>query len=904
MDLKETYPQKDDLREWLLFAHALVLAEINHHHWFSLEMARVMKNAFFEKERGYLLYHLKYLSDFQSRIFSDDYFGAVSRCLENEDCQEHYIETVKKSPEGVRVSLDEETARPKLLLDQREVQLYPIFVLENENLWVLRELRDGQLYYSSQGREKRINRRELREDLGDFFMNILALGEAEEILGSTRVKPLREGWEAYKRGKIDLAFSLLLFAQHTEKPLPVVLYLLSKISRIRENRGDLETYARKMVELYPKLDRSYEAMVLYAELSGGERTLRLSVEEGLRRNPKNRYLRRKKKEIGRKEKEKNQEGETFLLLMNGMDYEKAIGRENEIRQLLEILSCHYKNNALIVGEEGVGKTSLVEEFVRRIDSGEVPPEFEGRRVYKLSFARSIAGTKFRGQFEERILSVLEKVKENEGILFLDDIHFLISPSFSKGAGMDIAGVLLPEMEKGSFQIIATTTPASLSDLRDTAPAFIRRFHILRLQEIEPGLMEKILEKKKEKVEAHHDVILPRRLLKNIMELAQIYLPEKKLPEMGIDIMDRAASKAAVGFSREEREVPEVTLGDLQKVVAEMSGLREEEIKTSSREAVKDLEKKLRTEIIGQDEAIEKIARVIKTAKLGLDVDSRRPDGVLLFVGPTGVGKTETARALSRILYGNEKRLIRIDMSQMMEKHFYSSLVGAPPGYVGYYDQNQLTDRIIAQPNSIILLDEVEKAHVQVLNIFLQVFDAGRLTDGRGRTAYFNHATVIMTSNIGTDLYFRSKIGFEWTKVVRSEIMQEVRRFFTPEFLNRIDEIVFFKPLELEDVKKIVELQLRDVRRRLRLEGKSLILTEKAKELLASRGYSKEYGARLLARTIRELLLDKIALLKLSSQWDNYKTLVADARNDEILILPSHEPSLEETFLEEEKAQGI
>lgn len=786
--------------------------------------------------------------------------------------------------------------------ERHEIQLHPIFIYREDKIWRLSGIRDGQVFYTDGRRERKETRRQIREDLGRFFLNILALKEAEEILGRSRIKPLREGWEAYKRGKLNLAFSLLLFAQQGEEPLPVVLYLLSKISRIRENREDLEIYSRKMVELYPKLDRSYEAMVWYAEVSGGERSLRLAVEEGLKKNPKNRYLKRKKKEVSRKGGEKKEE-ENFLLLMNGIDYEKAIGREREIRQLIEILSCNYKNNALIVGEEGVGKTSLVEEFVRRIDSGDVPAEFEGRKVYKLSFARSIAGTKFRGQFEERILSVLEKVKENDGILFLDDIHFLISPSFSKGAGMDIAGVLLPEMEKGSLQIIATTTPASLSDLRDIAPAFIRRFHILRLQEIEPGLMEKILEKKKERVEAHHEVIIPGRLLRNIMELAQIYLPEKKLPEMGIDIMDRAASKAAVGFSLGEREVPEINLGDLQKVVAEMSGLREEEIKTSSKEAVKDLEKKLKQEIIGQDEAIDKIARIIKTAKLGLDVDSRKPDGVLLFIGPTGVGKTETARALSRILYGNEKRLIRIDMSQMMEKHFYSSLVGAPPGYVGYYDQNQLTDRIIAQPNSIILLDEVEKAHAQVLNIFLQVFDAGRLTDGRGRTAYFNHATVIMTSNIGTDLYFRSKIGFEWTKVVRSEIMQEVRRFFTPEFLNRIDEIVFFKPLELEDVKKIVELQLRDVRKRLKLEGKTLILTDKAREFIAKRGYSKEYGARLLARTIRELLLDKLAAMKLKGEWDDYKTLIADVKNDEILILSSHQPNFEETLLEEE-ARGM
>ncbi len=893
MEIIELFPEKRDVDQWLFLAHLLVLSEMNSHQWFSLEMARVMKRAFFRERRPYFLYHLKYLSDFQSRIFSGEYFGKVGGCLE-EECGEDYIRAVENSLR--RFSVEEQEGRLYLSLEDKRIELYPFFLYEEGKIWTLQEVGERGPIYFREAQRMKAPHRQVKEDLGRFFLNILALEEAEEIIGRTRVKPLKDGWETYRKGKIHLAFSLLLFAMEEDKTLPVVLYLLAKISKLRENREDLEVYARKMVELYPQLDRSYEALAWLGELVGASKTLSLSVERGLKLNPKNRYLRRKKKELKRASREKQEESESFLLLMNGLDYEEAIGREAEIRQLIEILSCNYKSNALIVGEEGVGKTALVEEFVRRIDQGLVPEEFEGRKVYKLSFARSIAGTKFRGQFEERILSVLEKVKGNDGILFLDDVHFLISPSFSKGAGLDIAGVLLPEMEKKSIQIIATTTPASLADLREAAPAFIRRFHILRLQEIEPSLMERILEKKRELIEAHHNVLVPRRLLRNIMELAQIYLPEKKLPEMGIDIMDRAASKAATGFSSGARQMPEVTVVDLQKVVSEMSGLREEEIKTSSREAVKDLEKKLKEQIIGQDEAIEKIARVVKTAKLGLDVDSRRPDGVLLFVGPTGVGKTETARALSRILYGNEKRLIRIDMSQMMEKHFYSSLVGAPPGYVGYYDQNQLTDRIIAQPNSIILLDEVEKAHGQVLNIFLQVFDAGRLTDGRGRVAYFNHATVIMTSNIGTDLYFRSKIGFEWSRVVRSEIMQEIRRFFTPEFLNRIDEIVFFKPLEIEDVKRIVELQLRDLRRRLRLEGKSLILTDAARNLLARRGYSKEYGARLLARTIREMLLDKLAELKLREDWDNFKTLVADAKGDGIVIFLSEEPSMEEALL--------
>lgn len=887
------------------FTLILQLAEMNQTGWFSIPISRAFPDPLNLSPRSSLLFQLKYLGQFASKIFDGEYLKSVDRLLgdpEDKTAREKYLislENVLESPLINTGNEGMESPDPILVLPGRSgyLKVEPFLKQINGKLYYICGSRHGELIYCYEGKQKLAKNDEAIISIGHFLLKSLFLTGASRLLSEAETRVLEQGWEYFLKGKLEEAAGLLEIARGKYGDFPSILFLLGSVYRRMGSQQDLERIAKRMVELYPRLDRSYEVLSWHSQTINAESQTRAALRKGEKLNPNNRYFKRRLHEMGSEEyKEEN-----FIFVMNGLEYEEIIGREREIQEIFEALNCKYKNNVLIVGEDGVGKTAIVEEIVRRIDEGSVPEHLAGRRIFKLNFAKSIAGTKFRGQFEERILNVLKKVKEQNGILFMDDIHFLLSPSFSKGAGLDIAGVLLPEMEKGFIQIIATTSFTHINDLKENAPSFIRRMQIIKINEIHDSLMEEILERKKESIELHHGVIIPSSLMPNIVELAHLYLPEKKLPEMAIDIMDRASSKVAVDFARKGREFPEITLEDLQRTVSEMSGLPEDEIKTSSMETVKDLEKRLKMEIVGQDEAIEKIARVIRTAKLGMDIDSRRPDGVFLFVGPTGVGKTETARALARVLFGNEKRLVRIDMSQLMEKHAYSELVGAPPGYVGYYDQNQLTDRIIAQPNSIILLDEVEKAHPMVLNVFLQVFDAGRLTDGRGRTAYFNHATVIMTSNIGTDLYFKSKVGFEWTRAERSEIMQEIKNYFSPEFLNRIDEIVFFRPLDIEDIKKIIDLQLREVRRRLALEEKSLVLTEKVKTAIAKRGYSREYGARRLARTIREMLLDKLAVLKLSEEWSAIKTIFAEEDHGEIILRTSREPVVEtqETELEKE-----
>ncbi len=882
--------KKNIIRSLVDFTLMLQLAEINKNSWFSFTITKFMGNPLMLKEtKRKLLFQMRYLSEFSSKLFDEEYFRAVESLISNmqeKDYQEKFIEEANKNLTYPVVRIESSEKFPDvpkgnvvLALPSKFINLQPFLTSIGNRIYYLCSIKAGRIFYCNKEVKRECRRKDEKQGISQFLMKNFLIQGTEKIIGENEVKTLKEALNLYNINRIEEAASVFEIVRGKYGDFPALLYILGKIYRRMESKGDLERISRRMIELYPSLDRSFEVFSWYLEAVNSKPQLKATINRGLSLNPKNKNLKEKLKELDKGIKE----GEEFLYLMNGIEYERIIGREREIEEIIEVLNCKYKNNVLIVGEDGVGKTALVEELVRRIDNEEIPEPFVHRKIYKLNFAKSIAGTKFRGQFEERVLELIKKVRETNGILFLDDLHFLLSPSFTKGAGLDIAGVLLPEMERGRLQIITTTSFAQIMELKENSPSFIRRFHTIRLEEIGDPLMRDILEKKKEVIEEHHGVIIPQRFLSNIMELSHLYLPEKKLPEMAIDIMDRASAKASIDFLRGWREIPEVTLSDLQEIVAEMSGLPEEEIKTSSRDTVLHLKEKLKGEIVGQDEAIEKISRVIRTAKLGMDIDSRRPDGVFLFIGPTGVGKTETARALARTLFGNEKRLIRIDMSQLMEKHSYSELVGAPPGYVGYYDQNQLTDRIISQPTSIVLLDEVEKAHSMVLNVFLQVFDAGRLTDGRGRTVYFNHSTIIMTSNLGTKLYSSSKIGFQWNKVEKSEIMQEIKNYFSPEFLNRLDEIVFFRPLGLEDVKKIIELQLREVRRRLKLEGKRLILSEKAKEKIAMSGYSMEYGARRLARTIREMVLDKLGEIKLSDEWGRIKTIYIDVKNDEIFI---------------------
>ncbi|MBN2382409.1 AAA family ATPase [bacterium] len=576
-----------------------------------------------------------------------------------------------------------------------------------------------------------------------------------------------------------------------------------------------------------------------------------------------------------------------------------IGRDQEIAELCQILCCLKKNNPLIIGEVGVGKTAIVEELARRIINGDVPVRLLNRRILQLRAATLLAGTKFRGQFEERLLLLINELKQRKDcILFIDDMHTIMHAGQTKGSSFDVSNALKPELARGDLQVIGISTFDEFRLYLEKDPAFERRFQLVRVHEPDLDICLQIVRSFKEQFELFHQVIIDDAAFLAAVELPRIYLRDRHLPDKAIDLLDRACSMVAI----DKATIPEDTLPpmpivmeeDVVKTVSLLTHIPIAKIMHAHSQRFLSMEEELKKRIIGQDEAISVVSEVIRTTKMEFDIHPQRPDGVFLFVGPTGVGKTELARVMAQFLFGDEEKMLRIDMSEFTDDISTSKLIGITPGYVGYNDRNQLTDHVRNYPYSLILLDEVEKANRQVLNLFLQVFDSGRLTDGRGRTAYFNNTTFVMTSNIGADLFSKSKVGYGPTvqtqtdlvfhsNVSRAELKKAVESNFPPEFINRIDEIVYFRALSKQDVRTIAELHLTVIRNKLARQGKTLVLTNEALDFIVEHGYSEQFGARNLARVIRRFLLDPLALRSLQPEWEKTATIEVFALDEALKI---------------------
>lgn len=586
----------------------------------------------------------------------------------------------------------------------------------------------------------------------------------------------------------------------------------------------------------------------------------------------------------------------LMVEANNGQYKVIVGREKELQEIFEVLSCMKKNNPLIVGEPGVGKTSLVEELARRIVEGEVPKSLLNKRILQLKAANLLAGTKFRGQFEERITNLIKELRERDNsILFIDDLHTIMNAGMTKGSALDTSNVLKPELAKGTIQMIGVCTYDEYRLYLEKDPAFERRFQIIKISEPNEDLCISILGTFKEQFELYHNVLVAQEAIQAAVELPRIYLRDRYLPDKAIDLLDRTCAMVSTKGAGVGEDLPVVTAFDVIRTVSQLTRIPLAKIDHAQSKRYIHMDTFLKERIIGQDEAIRTVCEVIRTAKMDFDINPMRPDGVFLFVGPTGVGKTELARAMALFLFGDEEKMLRIDMSEFTDDISTSKLIGITPGYVGYHDRNQLTDHVRNYPYSLILLDEVEKANRQVLNLFLQVFDSGRLTDGRGRTVYFNNTTFVMTSNIGAELFLQSKVGYGGVlqensrenfhrNVTRSELLRVVNKTLLPEFINRIDEVVFFRALNVEDIKEIAMYQLSMVRERLRKDGKELTISDEAIELIVKQGYSELFGARNLARTIRKLLLDPIAMRSLQPEWESLDVIEVDAIDESLKIL--------------------
>lgn len=554
-----------------------------------------------------------------------------------------------------------------------------------------------------------------------------------------------------------------------------------------------------------------------------------------------------------------------------------VHRDKDLNQMIEILISKFKRNLMLIGESGVGKTTLIRMLAKHILDGEVPDALKGKIIREINFVSIITGSKYRGQFEEKILKFLTEFKNKKAILVLENIHLMMASGTSRGTSLDLINILKQFLRDNSIQVIATTTYEEFKNNIEKDNAFLSFFQRINVGEMPAEKSKEIIKNLSNKNFSDDNIMITDEIIQMIVENAKRSVKEKKLPDSAIMIYERSVAKVMFKiFMGDERSL-QITQSDVAEVLSDILNLPESNISISMKERLENLKDGILADIVGQDESVTRLVSTITTSKLGFDIKRNRPDGVFLFIGPTGVGKTETALALARSLYGSEDYLIRIDMSEYMEKFTYSRFVGAAPGYVGYYDANQLSDKVRQNPFSIILLDEIEKADSQLLNIFLQVFDAGRLTDARGNVVDFSHATVIMTSNIGTSLFSQKQMGYhgdlDGGEVSRSSLLNLLKKYFSLEFLNRIDEILVFNQLNSDDVRKIVDIQLKETRSHLEKEDKELIIHKETIDYIIGEGYSKEYGARNITRVLRKFILEKIARLSLEKHWKDFRYVI-------------------------------
>jgi ATP-dependent Clp protease ATP-binding subunit ClpA len=544
-----------------------------------------------------------------------------------------------------------------------------------------------------------------------------------------------------------------------------------------------------------------------------------------------------------------------------------IGRDREIRLLMQTLMLKDRNNPILIGDSGVGKTTIVGGLAQRIVDGKVPPELKDKRLIELSASSLVAGTKYRGEFEERLLKVLEEAETSGNvILFIDEMHLLIGTGRAADGSIDAAGILKPALAGGRLRCIGATTPQEYRLIEKDA-AMERRLRPIIIEEPSSEEALEILKGMRELYEQHHHATITDEAIQASVNLSVQYLPNLRLPDKACSILDEACSQARVFFMENEMEneqqqmdvVPLITAPMIAEVISARTGIPVRAPGQEERDRLLSLDTRLRARVIGQDEAIGRVTQAIQVARAGLKPHNR-PAGVFLFLGPTGVGKTELARALASEVFGSDEHLIRVDMSEYMEKHAVSRMIGAPPGYVGYDQEGQLTGKLRRRPHCVVLLDEVEKAHPEVFDLFLQVFDAGRLTDAQGHTVDAQHAIWIMTSNVGTDMLGRSMpSGFHAAikgtgeEMQRERLMERLRQTFRPEFLNRIDEVVIFHPLDRAQALAITRLQTNELAARLLEQGLVLKAEDSAIDLLCKEGFSQTQGARPLRRAIERLL---------------------------------------------------
>ena len=642
-------------------------------------------------------------------------------------------------------------------------------------------------------------------------------------------------------------------------------------------------------------------------------------------------------------------GEDLIEKAEAGKLDPIIGRKKEIERIIQILSRRTKNNPCLIGEPGVGKTAAVEGLAQKIVSGDVPEILKDKRVVTMDISGMVAGSKYRGDFEERLKKALEEVKKAGNIiLFIDEIHTIVGAGAAEGA-IDAANILKPMLARGEIQLIGATTLNEYRKYIEKDAALERRFSPVILGEPSQNDTIKILKGIRDKYEAHHGVKITDEAIESAVKMSVRYINDRFLPDKAIDLIDEASSRAKlktytepenikkleeqieeIEKNKEEairtqkfekaaelrdeqkalkdkyekeskkwknksnKEIINITEENIAEVISSWTGIPANKITEDENKKLKELEKTLHERVIGQDEAVEAVAKAIRRGRVGLK-DPKRPIGSFLFLGPTGVGKTELSKALAQSLFGDENAMIRIDMSEYMEPHSVAKLIGSPPGYVGFDEGGQLTEKIRRRPYSVVLFDEIEKAHPDVMNMLLQILEDGRLTDSNGRTVNFKNTVIIMTSNIGARLITDKKaLGFaknEEDKKAKSdyentkkEVMEALKRELRPEFINRIDEIIVFHKLTDKEIDKIIDIMLKEVEERLKAQKIKIEIMPEVKKLIASKGIDKNFGARPLRRTIQSVLEDRLAEEILDGNLQKNKLTKIGVKDEKIVVL--------------------